>query len=383
MQLLKLVAEQVQVAVPLPFNVRDASGGLLLACGQKLHSQGQLLSLLERGMYADVQELRALQAGQEIPTEAPSLASRWQQAVWSLDVMLKTLSDAEHFLSSCDEVTTELITLARQDGDVALYQSVRQENQQLRLYGLTHSLHVATLCLMVAQRLGWPEERQRCAVKAALTMNASIIELQGRYAMAGGRLTESQREQIRRHPEDATKRLRAAGTADEEWLIAVAQHHEQPGGRGYPRGLTEVEELARLLRLVDVFMAKISARINRPAMDIKLAARQTYEGAPGDAMVAALIKEFGMYPPGELLRLASGELAVVVRRGASLQCPVVMTLVDAQGKACSEPMCRDTSRPEHAVAAVVPDKSLLARLPSERLYGLYGLHGLDALNPLH
>jgi len=383
MRLLKLVAEQIQVGAPLPFNVRDAAGGLLLACGQKVYSQTQLLALLERGVFADVQELQALQAGQAVPAEPPSLASRWQQAVWSLDLMLKSLGDSEQFLANCDEVTTELITLARQDGDVALYQSVRQENQQLRLYGLTHSLHVATLCLMVAQRLGWAESRQRSAVKAALTMNASIIELQGRYAMAGGRLTESQREQIRRHPEDATKRLRAAGTADEEWLVAVAQHHEQAGGRGYPRGLTEVEELARLLRLVDVFMAKISARTNRPAMDIKLAARQTYEAAPGDAMVAALIKEFGMYPPGELLRLASGELAVVVRRGASLQCPVVMTLVDAQGKACAVPMRRDTSRPEHAVAAVVPDKSLLARVPSERLYGLYGLHGLDTLNPLH
>ncbi|WP_310388526.1 hypothetical protein [Roseateles sp.] len=49
-------------------------------------------------------------------------------------------------------------------------------------------------------------------------------------------------------------------------------------------------------------------------------------------MAASLIKEFGMYPPGDLLRLANGDLTVVVlRRGASLQCPLVMALADSRG----------------------------------------------------
>lgn len=383
MQLLKLVAEQIQIATPLPFNVRDAEGGLLLACGQHLLSEAQKVALLARGMYADAAELQALQAGGTVAAEPPPLATRWAQAVWSVDAMLKTLADAGQFQASCDEVASEVIALALQDGDIALYQAVRQENQQLRLYGLTHSLHVATLSLMIARRLNWSQDRQRKAVKAALTMNASIIELQGLYAISGGRLTQAQREQLRSHPDEALKRLRAAGTADEEWLQAVAQHHEQPGGQGYPRGLREVAELAQLLRLVDVFLAKISARVNRPAIEIKSAARQVFEQAPGNPMVASLIKEFGMYPPGELLRLANGDLAVVIRRGASLQCPLVMALADGHGRLKPQPIRYDTARPEYAVVGVEADKRLLARMPSERLYGLYGMHGLDALNPSH
>ena len=383
MQLLKLVAEQIRIGARLPFNVRDGEGGLLLACGQIVISAAQLAALLARGMYADVAELQALRTGEKVAAVPPPLSTRWAQVVWSVDAMLKLLPDAPRFRAGCEETANEVIALALQDGDLALYQTVRQEGLQLRLYGLTHALYVATLCLMVARRLLWSEERQRKAVKAALTMNVSIIELQGLYAMSGGRLTQSQRELIRLHPEEATRRLRAAGIDDEEWLQAVAQHHEQPGGRGYPKGLREMGEMAQLLRLVDVFLAKISSRIGRPAMEIKTAARQVYEQAPGSAMAASLIKEFGMYPPGELLRLANGDLAVVVRRGASLQCPLVMALADGQGQLKPQLIRYDTAQREYAVVGVEADKRWMARVPSERLYGLYGLHGLDQLNPSH
>ncbi len=382
MQLLKLVAEQIRIGARLPFNVRDGEGGLLLACGQIVISAAQLAALLARGMYADVAELRALQAGEKVPAEPPPLATRWAQAVWAVDAMLKLLPDARSFMASCDETAGEVMALAVQDGDVALYQTVRQEGLQLRLYGLTHSLYVATLCLMVARRLAWSEDRQRRVVKAALTMNASIIELQGACAM-GGRLTQSQREQMQQHPAESFKRLRMAGIDDEEWLQAVAQHHEQPGGKGYPKGVRDVCEMAQLLRLVDVFLAKISSRVGRPALEIKTAARQVYEQSPGSAMAASLIKEFGMYPPGELLRLANGDLAVVIRRGATLQCPLVMALADGRGQLKSQLIRYDTAQREYAVVGVEADKSWMARVPSERLYGLYGMHGLDSLNPTH
>jgi len=383
MQLLKLVAEQIQIGAHLPFHVRNSEGGLLLARGQMVLSATQLNALLERGMYADQEELLALEAGHTPPPEPPPLTTRWSQAVWSLDTLLKKLAEGEHFIGSCEDVSSEVIALASEDGDLALYQAVRQEQQQLRLYGVSHSLHVATLCWMVARRLAWSEERQRIAVKAALTMNASIIELQGAFAVSGLRPGAAQREQLRDHPEEAVKRLRRAGIQDEEWLMAVAQHHEQVGGKGYPRGVSEVEEMAQLLRLVDVFLAKISPRINRPALEIKSAARQVYEQGPGNPMVASLIKEFGMYPPGELVRLANGDLAVVVRRGASLTSPIVMALADGMGRLKPNFISYDTAKPEYKVIGVEADKHRLIGVPSERFYGLYGLHGRDHLNPTH
>ena len=57
-----------------------------------------------------------------------------------------------------------------------------------------HSLHTAMVCVLVSQRMGVDEAARLSLVKAALTMNLSIIELQGRLATHGNRPTPQQRE---------------------------------------------------------------------------------------------------------------------------------------------------------------------------------------------
>lgn len=345
MQLLRLVSKQVKVGEPLPFNVREESGGLLLACGQVVRSDVQLELLLERGMFADVEEIKALAAGRKVDAIAPSIFARWKRVTWALELLLKAVSVEAGFLAACDELTDELMALVAQDADIAVYQSVRQESHQLRNYGLMHAIHVAVLVLLLSQRLGWAPARVRSVVQAALTMNLSIIELQGSYAVYG-RLTAEQRDGLRRHPDDAAAKLRAAGVSDEDWLQAVAQHHERADGQGYPLGLpaSAIGEPAQLLRMADVFMAKLSRRESRPPMDAKEAERQAYAESAGSPMAAVLVKEIGVFPPGEMVSLANGEKGVVIRRGATLQTPLVATLTDKKGVPTVNTVKRDTSQ---------------------------------------
>ncbi|MDP3611705.1 MAG: hypothetical protein Q8R98_07630, partial [Rubrivivax sp.] len=77
--------------------------------------------------------------------------------------------------------------------------------------------------------------------------------------------------------------------------------------------------------------------------------------------------EFGIYPPGCHVRLASGELAVVVARGAAITAPVVACLSNARGAPLSAPVRRDTSDRKYAVAGVVGEASVYPRLPLDRL----------------
>ncbi|WP_273794061.1 hypothetical protein, partial [Brucella intermedia] len=67
-------------------------------------------------------------------------------------------------------------------------------------YGLAHLQHAAAVSAVLARRLAWAPERQRSLVGAALTMNLSIIDLQGRLASRGGKLLPPQRAAINRHP---------------------------------------------------------------------------------------------------------------------------------------------------------------------------------------
>lgn len=370
-ELLRLHANHVKVGAPLPFNVRDEQGQLLLARGQVVTSAQQLEELLSRGLYVDSAEARGLRessAGAETSRRL-TLFDLWNQSAGRLDRLLRSVAGEPGFAARCDEFAVQFISLVTRDPDIAIYVSVRQDAHRLNLYGLTHALHTALVCQLMVSRMGWPEARARSLVKAALTMNLAIVEVQGRYA-ALGRLSASQREQIAAHPQAAVQALRGAGVDDEDWLRAVEQHHERSGGGGYPASLSQVDEMAAALRLADVFMAKISSRAERPAMPIQEAARQMFSESQGSPLAAAVIKEYGIYPPGNFVALASGEHAVVIRRGATAHTPLVAAVTDRQGAPVAHTVRRDTSLPTYAIKSLVGDTALVQRLPPERLYGL-------------
>jgi HD-GYP domain-containing protein (c-di-GMP phosphodiesterase class II) len=368
--LLRMVSEQIQVGVPLPFGVHDEHGKLLLAKGRVVANESQRQILIGRGLYVDHDESAAGEeatgaAGAKLKT---TLFDLWKQTTARLDTLLNSIDKAD-FAARCDSFAGLLIGLIERDPDIAIYHSVRQDPQRLSLYGLAHALHCALVCQLAGSRAGWPAGRLRSLVKASLTMNLSIVEVQGRFATMG-RLNDVQLDQIRAHPQEAANRLRAAGVTDPDWLQAVLEHHERPGGGGYPQNLDTLCEQASMLRMADVFMAKISPRTERPALPILDAARQLFAEAQGSPLAAAIIKEYGIYPPGNFVQLASGEMAVVIRRGATAHTPVAAAVTDRNGIPVVRTLRRNTAEPAFAIKSLVPDSALLMRLPPERLYGL-------------
>lgn len=374
MKMLRLPRSKVQLGAPLPWNVRDDQGQLLLSRGHVVESEHQLDLLLERGAFVDAEEVKAL-ASQVTAAAQPhverhrNLFGLWEQAELDLH---KLLVDAEHgaaLTESVDRLARHVVDLVDSDADIAIYRCVRQEQAKTFYYGYAHALHCAMLCILLSRYLTWPKERTNRLVKAALTMNMSILDLQGQMAVQDVPVRDKQRLQISQHPQRAHELLLAAGVADEDWLTAVLQHHERPDGKGYPQGSTQVSEMAAILRLADVFMAKISPRALRPALSAQEAARQLFREDNGGTLSTALIKQFGIYPPGDLVRLASGELAVVVQRTANARAPIVAVITDKTEHLIAKTVRHDSSLPEFAITGIASNKALLARLPPERLYG--------------
>jgi hypothetical protein len=164
--------------------------------------------------------------------------------------------------------------------------------------------------------------------------------------------------------------LQLAGVHDADWLRAVLDHHETPEGTGYPSGCTELGDLACLARRADMYTSKLASRSTRDSLAADIAGRQMFMQDPGHPMTAALVKEFGIYPPGCHVRLVSGELAIVVARGPTVTSPVVACLTNCQGQPLATPQRRDTNHRSHAVAAVVGESSVSVRLSAEQLLKL-------------
>lgn len=365
---LSVVRSRVTVGQPLPFNVYNADHTLLLARGQTIGSAQQMQTLFERGTLVDIAELqRDPAAVKDAPPEA--LAALWQDNIRQVHRALTDIQP-ETFRAALDEAAKPVAALIDRDPDLAILQVLRQEGSVHMQYGLDHAVHTAIVCRLVAQRLQWSEDESNRAFKAALTMNLSMFELQGILATHAGPLSDEQRRLIRSHPTRSVQLLSEAGVTDKDWLRAVEQHHEAVDRSGYPAGIGDPSELATLLTRADVYAAKLSPRAHREPLPADRAGRELFMRDPANPVTAALVKEFGVYPPGCYVSLASGEIGIVVKRGPTVMAPQVAVIVNRNGEPLIDPLVRATTNPAHAVTGVVPTRAVKVRLAPEKLAAL-------------
>ena len=345
------VRHRVRLGEPLPFSVRDGDRTLLLARGHLLRSQAQLDVLMNRGALVDLGELqtpseRARQAPRE---EMPRL---WQETFGQIGQVLVD-SKAETFAGALEESVGPALALVERDPDLAIFQVLSQGATPSTAYGVRRSLHSAITASLVAQRLAWQPSDVERAFKVALTMNLSMLALQGDLARQLTPPTPEQRVQLQSHPMRSLQMLQRAGVSDQDWLTAVLQHHEVEDGTGYPSGRSDVCELASLARRADIYTAKLAARRSRESMSADVAGRAIFMQDPSHPMTQALVKEFGIYPPGSLVRLGSGEAAIVVQRGPTVTTPVVACFTDAGDRPIAAPYRVATSEPGRGVVSLL------------------------------
>jgi len=264
-------------------------------------------------------------------TEALVCWQGWQDLTDRLEPVLATPREQADFAQVIEACARTVLDLCQRDADVAVAFMVHDTPDKLQRYGVLHSVHTAMLLALVARRRDWSPTLTFSAVQAGLTMNLSITQLQSTLTMQTEPLSLLQRADIHAHPQASTQLLRELGVTDEDWLMAVLQHHEQADGKGYPAGMTQVSLLADALRTCDVYSAKMSPRVGRSVMQSPQAATQIFRERSANYFGATLTREMGLYPPGTLVHLVTGQEALAVRRGPDLGLPEVVILQDAPG----------------------------------------------------
>ena len=370
MQLIPFDEVRLQV-VPgeaIPWDVRTASGELLLARGQLVRDISMADALQSRGAFVDITPPGQGIVDEHEDNQDDSLPNQWV----TLEARLGGLLRSPHeglFLARLRQTLASVVATAQQHSDELVYLILRHDHSRLQNYGVAHALHCAALCALLAHRMGWSGSRCVSLVGAALTMNISIVDLQGRLAANGDAPSGAEREQIEQHPLVSARMLRNAGLNDNEWLMAVEQHHEVNGGTGYPRKVDGPTDMSQLLRLVDIFTAKHSPRTGRGPLPAHQAARELFLQSRNDPFANILIKELGIYPPGCFVLLASGETAVVTHVGETARTPQVAVIINRAGEALMQPLRRNTALPLHAIVKTVPDRLVRVSVSADVLYG--------------
>ncbi len=130
-----------------------------------------------------------------------------------------------------------------------------------------HSCNVAVYASTLAKRLGLGNPDLELLATGALLHDVGKRHIPGFILRKPGKLTDRERELVKRHPSSGFQELAALGKLNWNQLMMVYQHHEWIKGSGYPVGSAgeEIHLWARICTIADVFDALTT---NRPYRQI-------------------------------------------------------------------------------------------------------------------
>ena len=399
MNLVALNIESIQLGHPLPFVLRGADGALLAQKGYVIRTRAELESLEARGLklcvdtdesgeshrayLAQLQKMllsdtslgqiaaMKIQAGTQSGRERDGkYVPDWPQLQLRSTQLLRAPL-AGDFEGRFQALHSELSRNCEQAPDATLLALIYLSAQETRMYSATHAMLVSCVCMVVAREmLRWPGARVFQLGSAALTMNIAMTELQDQLAQQSQPLTAQQIVAVEDHASRSEHLLRRLGVADPVWLEAVLCHHHRLPGPLAKK--SEAQQMARLLQRADIFGARLAPRVVRSPMPVTAAMQASYydEEHQVDEAGAALVKTLGVYPPGAFVRLATQEVAVVLRRGATATTPRVAVVMNRDGMPTGEMIPRDTSQTAWKIGGVVAYRDVRVQLPLDRLLAL-------------
>jgi putative nucleotidyltransferase with HDIG domain len=317
-------AEATPQAVNKPDSDRDTDQALA-------RINGGALSLDRRSMAEEMQR-------------AARICNRTRDAVASMftEARMGRALDASGAVSLVEEISASVF---RNPGALISLARLKTSDD----YTYMHSVAVCALMISLARQLRLDEAQVRDAGMAGLLHDVGKMHIPADILNKPGRLTDSEFDVIRAHPEAGYRMLQEGIGVSEIALDVCLHHHEKMDGSGYPHRFAgeEISLFARMGAVCDVYDAITSNRPYKRGWDPAESLRKMTEWCKGhfdEAIFHAFVRSLGIYPVGSLVRLHSGRIAVVVEQSqSSLLAPQVLAFYSTQRKSRFEPLRLDLS----------------------------------------
>jgi putative nucleotidyltransferase with HDIG domain len=210
-------------------------------------------------------------------------------------------------------------------------------------YTFTHMVNVSILTMGQARGLGVEGALLREFGLAALMHDIGKVKTPTEILNKPDKLTDTEFDILKRHTIDGAQILRKTPEIPPLAPIVAFEHHLRSDGSGYPAGVTRPRlNLGTMLcGIADVYDAMRSQRIYQQAFptDRILAVLQRNDGRQFDQhLVRRFSQLVGIYPAGNLVRLDTGDVAVVMKTYAPDPFrPRVKVLITAAGARLERP----------------------------------------------
>jgi hypothetical protein len=205
-------------------------------------------------------------------------------------------------------------------------------------YTYHHMVNVCILSLAIARAIGLTREHTIMLGIGGLLHDVGKVKVPAEILQHDGALDEEQWRVIQQHPVDgAGLVLITSRNAYHPAVATVLEHHAAYDGSGYPTLSAHRSPSlpARIVAVADCFDAVTSKRSYRRPEERRQALSLLQAGA-GRAFDPRVVRTFvrmvGIFPVGSLVKLSSGEVAVVVRNHDRLLArPTVRLVLDRTG----------------------------------------------------
>jgi putative nucleotidyltransferase with HDIG domain len=188
-------------------------------------------------------------------------------------------------------------------------------------YTFTHMVNVSILTMGQARGIGVEGAMLREFGLAALMHDIGKVKTPTEILNKPEKLNEKEFEILKRHTVDGAEILRKTPEIPALAPIVAFEHHLRADGTGYPVGVARpyLNLGTMLCGIADVYDAMRSQRVYQEAFptDRILAVLQRNDGKQFDQhLVRRFSQLVGIFPVGNLVRLNTGEIAVVIKAHA-------------------------------------------------------------------
>ncbi|NNL69798.1 MAG: HD-GYP domain-containing protein [Acidimicrobiia bacterium] len=212
------------------------------------------------------------------------------------------------------EAVGDLVNQSLDASGAALLLSTVKSHDEYTFY---HSVNTCLMAVATGQYLGLNHKDLIPIGAGAMLHDIGKVAIPARILNHPGRLDREQWKEVTVHPQEGAQAIIAAGGPGHEVAATIAlEHHARFDGLGYPRlnGTERPHLVSRLVSVSDVYDAITTRRSYRRAETPHRALQILLQGAGGSFdpdIVRAFISLMGIFPPGSVLRLLSGELVVI------------------------------------------------------------------------
>ncbi len=203
-------------------------------------------------------------------------------------------------------------------------------------YTYHHCANVAAIALGLGSQISTDERFLGALGIGGLLHDLGVLTVGPSISNKPGPLTPEEWEVIRTHPIAGAEMVALLPGVDRSAVVTVFEHHMRWDGTGYPENVHgRTQHLtSRIVAIADAYDAMTSERSYSPARlpdDAMSEVVRAAGGALDPALVGLFVRLLGAYPPGSVVRLSTGSVAVVLAAGADQRRPLVRVIASPDG----------------------------------------------------